>query len=106
MSSSRQTSPTSGISPPGVATFERIKLEILTCQIRAQRNGLTPPLLLRPTRLHLAIPAGIHFERTGLRIWICHCSGIFPSAREEVFSSGPRDSMLQIHQHGEFRSTI
>ena len=36
MCTSRLTSPMSAISPPGVATFGRIWLEILTCQIRAQ----------------------------------------------------------------------
>jgi len=47
-----------------------------------------------------------NFERTGSKIWTCHCSRIFPSMKREAFSSGPRPSTLQIHQHGEFRSTI
>ena len=70
------------------------------------RNGLTPPLLPRQRLLRLAILVGIHFERTGWRIWTYHCSGIFPSAKQEAFSSGPRRSTLQIRPHGEFRSTI
>jgi hypothetical protein len=39
-------------------------------------NGLIPLLLPRHRRLHSAIPAGIHFEPTGLRIWTCRCSRI------------------------------
>src|SRR6266852_2729022 len=91
---------------PGLATFERIKSAILTCQIRARRNGLTLPLLPRQRILRLAILAGIHCEQTGLRIWTCHYSVIFLSAKGEVFSSEPKHLMLQIHQHGGFRSTI
>src|SRR5690349_20105409 len=105
-STSRLTSPTSAISLPGVATFGRIKLEILTCPIRARRNGLTLPLLPRQRILRLAILVGIPFEQTGLRIWTCHYSVIFLSASAEVFSSGPKHSTLRIRQHGEFRSTI
>src|SRR5579864_1067343 len=94
------------ISPPGVATFGRIKLEIPTCQIRARKNGLTLLLLPRQRILRLATLVGIHFERTGLKIWMYHCSGIFLSAKEQVFSSGPRRLTLQIRRHGEFPSTI
>src|ERR1041385_3527421 len=101
MSSSRQTSPMSEISLPGVATFERIKLEILTCQIRARRRGLTLPLLPRQRLLRLAIPAGIHFEQTGLRIWTCRYSVISRLASAEVFSLGPKHSTLLTPQHGE-----
>src|SRR6266705_2295411 len=106
MSSSRQTFPTSGIPLHGVATFGRIKLEILTCQIRARRNGLTLPPLPRQRLLRLALLAGIRFERTGLRIWTCHYSVIFLSGSAEVFSSGPKHSTLPIRQHGDFRSTM
>src|SRR5258707_10125640 len=106
MSSFRQTFPTSGIPLPGAATFGRIKLEILTWEIRARRNGLTRPPLPRQRRLRSAPPAEIRCERTGLRIWTCHYSVIFLSASAEVFSSELRHSTLPIHPHGEFRSTI
>src|ERR1700731_359234 len=95
----------SAISLLGAATFERIKLEILTCQIRAQVGGLTPRLLPRRRRLRLAILVGIHFERTGLRIWMYQCSGIFLLPKEEVFSSGRRRLTSQTRRRGEFRST-
>ena len=42
------------------------------------RNGLTLPRLFRRRRLHLALLAGIHFERTGLRIWIMSLFRDFP----------------------------